>query len=145
MTTPEDIITAFGKDGALEAIKSARDEGLVRYIGFSAHSVEAAMQALKLFEFDTMLVPINFVVWYNGNFESQLVEYTQSRGTTILAIKSLAPSTMPEGTLSTEEKASLMLSSLFHCPFLLGKRDPTVWRLNWLPRLFPFRRRRRMY
>jgi predicted aldo/keto reductase-like oxidoreductase len=96
LITAEDITTAFGKDGALRAILDAREKGLVRYIGFSAHTVESAIEALKSFQFDTMLVPINFVAWYQSNFGPQLVEYARDRGTAILALKSLVFGTLPE-------------------------------------------------
>jgi len=120
LTTADDIRTAFGPDGALEAVEQAKKDGKVRYTGFSAHSVEAAMEALELFRFDSILVPINFVVWYNGSFGPQLVEYARSRDAAVLAIKSMAFTGLPEGAkrpfpncwyqpVTDEEKASLAL------------------------------------
>ena len=42
MTKMEDVETVLGPGGALEAFQRARDAGKVRYLGFSAHSAEAA-------------------------------------------------------------------------------------------------------
>ena len=127
LTTVEDIKIAFGKDGALEAVRDAREKGLVRHIGFSAHSVEAAMEALELFDFDSILVPINFVVWNNGNFGSQLVEYARSKGAAVLALKSMAFTRVAQGKenpypkcwyqpCTDEEKAALALRFTLSLP-----------------------------
>jgi len=97
LTTPEDVRVAFGKDGALEAVVKAKEEGLIRFIGFSAHSVESAMEALENFDFDTVLFPVNFAIWYKGNFGPQVVEYARSKGASVLAIKSMARSLLPRG------------------------------------------------
>ena len=43
LTTRDDVETAFGPDGAMEALLKARQNGLVRFLGFSAHSEEAAL------------------------------------------------------------------------------------------------------
>ena len=97
LTTAKDIKTAFGDDSALEAVLRAKEKGLVRYVGFSAHSVEAAMEALEYYDFDSMLVPINFVMWNRGNFGPQLIEYARSKGTAVLALKSMALTRLKEG------------------------------------------------
>ena len=49
MTTDEDFAAATAPDGALAAFVEARDQGLVRYIGFSAHSAEIALKLLDYF------------------------------------------------------------------------------------------------
>jgi len=120
LTTLEDVRVAFGKDGALEAIVKAKKDGLIRLIGFSAHTVETAMEALEDFDFDTVLFPVNFATWYKGNFGPQVVEYARSKGAGVLAIKSMARSLLPRGAkrpfpncwyqpLSDPEEASLGL------------------------------------
>ncbi len=86
LTTLEDVRVAFGKDG------------LIRLIGFSAHTVETAMEALENFDFDTILFPVNFAMWYKGNFGPQVVEYARSKGAGVLAIKSMARALLPRGT-----------------------------------------------
>jgi len=127
LTTADDIRTAFGSGGALEEVEKAKRDGLFRYIGFSAHSVEAAMEALELYRFDSILVPVNFVAWSNGNFGPQLVEYARSRGVAVLALKSMAFTRLAEGEKSRypncwyrpvdeEEKASLALRFTLSLP-----------------------------
>jgi len=43
--------------GALEAFVAARKAGKVRFLGFSAHSVEASLALIERFDFDTILFP----------------------------------------------------------------------------------------
>lgn len=86
----EDVELVFGKDGAMEAFLDAKREGLIRYIGFSAHSVRAALTAMDLFDFDAILFPINYVLYYKGNIGPQVLEKAQENGVARLAIKALA-------------------------------------------------------
>jgi aryl-alcohol dehydrogenase-like predicted oxidoreductase len=90
VTTLEDVDTIFGKGGAMETFVEARDEGKVKYLGFSAHSVEAGLALMKGFDFDTILFPFNYAAWYNGNFGPQVMEEAQKRGMGILALKAMA-------------------------------------------------------
>ncbi len=90
VTTLEDVDIIFGKGGALETFVEAREEGKVKYLGFSAHSVEAAQALMEGFDFDTILFPFNFAAWYNGNFGPQIMEQAQKRGMGILALKAMA-------------------------------------------------------
>jgi len=94
----EDIDTIFGPDGAIKAFVKAREEGKIRFIGFSAHSVEAAMALMDRFDFDTILFPINYATWHAGNFGPQVLERAKEKGMGILAIKSMARRPYPEDT-----------------------------------------------
>lgn len=86
----EDVEKVFGPDGAMEVFLKAKQEGKVRYLGFSAHSEEAALLAMEKFDFDTVLLPINFVCWYEGNFGKKVVAQAKEKNMGILALKSLA-------------------------------------------------------
>ena len=83
--------------GALETFVAARDQGLIRHIGFSAHSQEAAVRLLEAFPFDSMLLPLNTACWNVGGFGPAVVEKAVEKGTGILALKSLAKRPVAEG------------------------------------------------
>jgi len=83
--------------GALETFVKARDEGLIRHIGFSAHSEEAALLMLDSFEFDSVLFPINFSCWNEGSFGPKLLAKAKEQQIGILALKALAKRPIPEG------------------------------------------------
>ncbi|KYH41998.1 MAG: oxidoreductase [Candidatus Bathyarchaeota archaeon B26-2] len=59
---PKDLEVAFGPGGALEAVLEARDEGLIRYIGITSHRPPTILEALRRFDLDTVLFPLNFVL-----------------------------------------------------------------------------------
>ena len=84
---PGDVERAFGPDGAMETILEARDEGKLRYIGFSAHTTLAALEALKRFPFDTVMFPINFIEYFSFGFGKQVLELANDQGAAVVAIK----------------------------------------------------------
>ncbi|NIM05307.1 MAG: aldo/keto reductase [Armatimonadetes bacterium] len=93
---PEDLDKVFSPGGAMETLLAAKEAGKIRFIGFSSHSVEAALAALEQFSFDTVLFPVNFVCWLSG-FGPQVVEAARAHNTARLAIKGIARSPWPEG------------------------------------------------
>lgn len=87
----------FAPGGAAEAFLSARAEGLIRYLGFSSHSVPVALNLLERFEFDSVLFPVNFVCFARGNFGPQVLEKAKAKGVACLALKSMALSPWRKG------------------------------------------------
>ena len=90
ITSLEEVETCFGPNGAMEAIVHAQQAGLIRHIGFSAHSVEAALLAMDRFDFASALFPINFVTYYEGGFGPQIIQTAQEKGVGCLALKAMA-------------------------------------------------------
>ncbi len=86
----KDVKAALGKGGAIETFVEARRQGLIRYIGFSAHSAEAALTAMREFEFDTIMYPVNFACHYNSNFETNVLIEAKKQNMGIIAIKAMA-------------------------------------------------------
>lgn len=97
MTTEEDLQKVIGPDGALEALLKAKETGLIRYIGFSAHSVEIALKLLDVYNFDSILFPVNWVNYFSGNFGPQVIQKAIEKNITILALKAMAKTVIPEG------------------------------------------------
>lgn len=90
VTTIADVEQIFGPDGAIETFKAAKAEGKIRNIGFSAHSVEAAMMLMDRFDFDTIMFPVSASSWYAGNFGPQVLQRAQDKNMGILALKAMA-------------------------------------------------------
>lgn len=82
-----DVERAFEKDGAMKTLLKARDEGKVRSLGFSAHSVEAALLALEKFEFDVVMYPINWVCDFQEQFSQPVREKGGEMGCGFVALK----------------------------------------------------------
>jgi aryl-alcohol dehydrogenase-like predicted oxidoreductase len=90
LTKMADLDQVLGPNGAMETFEAARKEGKVRFIGFSAHSVETAVAAMDRYPFDTVLFPINWVLVSQANFGPQVIQKAQEKGVGMLAIKSMA-------------------------------------------------------
>lgn len=96
MTTMADVERVFGPGGAMETFLAAKKAGKVRFIGFSAHSVEAASALIDRFEFDTILFPVNFATWHAGNFGPQVLARAREKQMGILALKAMARGPWPK-------------------------------------------------
>lgn len=90
LSSVEEVEQAFGLSGAMKTLIKAREDGKIKHIGFSAHSVDAALLAMKNYDFDSILFPINFACWNAGNFGPQIFAEAEKRGMGILALKSMA-------------------------------------------------------
>ncbi len=99
----KDVDTVFAKDGAMEVFIEAKKQGLIRYLGFSAHSEDAALAAMERFDFDSILFPINFATFYKGNFGHKVIATAKSKGVARLALKSLARQRWPKDDPSRKE------------------------------------------
>jgi aryl-alcohol dehydrogenase-like predicted oxidoreductase len=95
LTKVEEVTQALGPNGAMETFLAAREAGKVRFLGFSAHSVEAALIAMDQFDFDTTLFPINFVLYSQANFGPQVVQRAHEKQMGILALKGMAKTVWP--------------------------------------------------
>jgi aryl-alcohol dehydrogenase-like predicted oxidoreductase len=76
-----DLDACTAKGGALEALVEAREEGLARWLGITGHTHDAPrthLEALRRFDFDTVMFPLNFVLW-------AIPEYRQSAETLLAA------------------------------------------------------------
>ena len=77
VTTMEELDAITGKGGALEAFVEARREGLTKYIGITGHGLDAPkiyLEALRRFDFDSVLFPLNFVQMANPEYRKYAEE-----------------------------------------------------------------------
>ena len=129
--------------GALETFVKAREQGLVRYIGFSAHSEEAAMALMDQFAFDTILFPFNWVCWNQNNFGPRVLEKAQEKGLGTLALKTMAKRRWKEGEerrwsktwyspVDTPEEALMAVRFTFSQPITAGPSPGHGELLQWM-------------
>jgi aryl-alcohol dehydrogenase-like predicted oxidoreductase len=94
LVDPQEWETALGPGGALEAAIEARQQGLARFIGVTGHGLTVAAQhkrALENFDFDSVLLPLNFPLSQNPQYLADfnaLVDLCQSRNVAVQTIKS---------------------------------------------------------
>jgi aryl-alcohol dehydrogenase-like predicted oxidoreductase len=96
VSSVEEARACLAPGGALEALIEARDAGLTRFLGFSAHSAEAALLLMDQFPFDSILFPFN-VTTYESGFGPQVLAKAQEKGVARLALKAMARRPWPEG------------------------------------------------
>jgi aryl-alcohol dehydrogenase-like predicted oxidoreductase len=90
LTKMADLDKVLGPGGAMETMEAAKKEGKIRYIGFSVHSVETALAAMDRYNFDTVLFPVNWVLFTQANFGPQILKRAQEKKMGILALKGMA-------------------------------------------------------
>jgi predicted aldo/keto reductase-like oxidoreductase len=89
-----DACTAPG--GAIEALVRAREEGLARWLGITGHTHDAPVthrEALRRFDFDTVMFPLNFVLWADPAYRvdaEALLQACRERDVGVHVIKTLA-------------------------------------------------------
>jgi predicted aldo/keto reductase-like oxidoreductase len=96
VTTLEEVDEILAPGGALETLTAARKAGKVRYLGFSAHSVEAATALMDRFAFDAILFPFHYGTWHAGQFGAQVLAKAHGQGMGLLALKAMAKGPWPK-------------------------------------------------
>jgi predicted aldo/keto reductase-like oxidoreductase len=106
VTNLEELDLATRPGGVLEAILEAQDEGLTRFIGITGHGLQAPsvfLEALRRYDFDSVLFPINFVLYANPEYRrdaEKLLQVCRERDVGIMIIKAVA-----RGPWGEKEKA----------------------------------------
>ncbi len=103
LRTPEEVKRALGQGGAIETFLEAKEEGKVKYLGFSAHTTKGALEAMKGFRFDTVMFPINFVEFFKMGFGKPVLELANKQGAAVLAIKPMSKGPWPKGVERTRK------------------------------------------
>ena len=104
ITTLEEVEQVFAKDGAMETFLKAKEQGKVRYLGFSAHSEEAAHAAMDRYDFDSILFPLSFPTWIKEDFGPSVHKRATQDKRGILALKAMAHQKWPESTRRQERR-----------------------------------------
>lgn len=104
VATTEDVEKIFGPNGAFETFLKAKQEGLIKHIGFSAHSEEAAIALMDKFDFDSILFPVSWVNIINSDFGPKIINKAKEKELGILAIKSMAKTSLEEGIVNKYPK-----------------------------------------
>jgi predicted aldo/keto reductase-like oxidoreductase len=96
VNTMAELDQITGSGGALESVLKARDEGLLTNIGITGHGLEMPrilLEALQRFNFDTVLFPLNFILYANQNYRQEtetLLAECASKEIGVMIIKSIA-------------------------------------------------------
>ena len=89
LTTPEEVDRVFAADGVIEMIEKEKQRGRIRKVGFSSHSQKQALRAMSLYDFDTVMFPINWQMDMLANWGSGVANEARQRGMGVIALKGL--------------------------------------------------------
>ncbi len=91
----EELHQILGRDGAMEAFKEAKETGLIKHIGITAHNdVRILQKALKLSDdFDTVLLPVYVASLVNPNPVNdfkKVLQIARDKNIGVTAIKAIS-------------------------------------------------------
>lgn len=113
ITEIKELDQIFAKDGAIEAMKKARDEKIVRFLGITGHFDPAVLiEGLNRFEFDTILMALNPSDPHILPFQAKLLPLAVQKKMGIIAMKVPARGRLfrPGGITSMKDAMTYVLS-----------------------------------
>jgi aryl-alcohol dehydrogenase-like predicted oxidoreductase len=99
--TLEELDQIFSDNGAMKAFLEAKDQGLIKHIGITAHKdMRVVQEALKRFDFDTILIPVTPISLVHPTPENDfrpILKIARDRNIGVIAIKAIASSRWEKG------------------------------------------------
>ncbi|MEW6388732.1 MAG: aldo/keto reductase [Thermodesulfobacteriota bacterium] len=96
MRTQADLEAIAGPGGALEAFREAREKGWTRFVGVTGHhDPQILRRALDLYDFDTVLLPVNPAEPQDRSF-LPLAGEARDRGLGVIGMKVLCRGALPQ-------------------------------------------------
>lgn len=89
LTSMEELETCFAPGGAMELLRDMKEKGIARKISFTAHSEPAALRALELYDFDTVMFPLNWHMHMEHGMGERIRKAVKDKGLGLLGIKSM--------------------------------------------------------
>ncbi len=85
---PEDIEAVFAKGGAMEALRQAHEQKIVRHLGITGHyRPEALAEGIRRFPFDTILMALNAADPHHFSFTDTLLPLAVEKRMGIIGMK----------------------------------------------------------
>src|SRR5919107_3485719 len=92
VTWHDDPERIFAPGGALEAMVKAKEEGKVRFIGFTGHKSPAIFRRMlsQGFQWDTLQMPVSVLDANFNSFQREILPIANEQGDGVIGMKSLA-------------------------------------------------------
>ena len=104
----------YAPDGVLEALNMARQQGKVRFVGFTGHKNPSIHLAMLQggFPFDTIQMPLNPFDYSYRSFQQEVLPVAAQRGLAVFGMKSMGGSgeMISSGALTPTEALSFAMS-----------------------------------
>ena len=104
---PDDPDRIFAPGGAAEAMLKAKEQGKVRFIGFTGHKSPTIHKRMLAqgFPWDTLQMPVNALDAHYESFEREILPIAAAQGIGVIGMKSLASGDILKGTDLTPQEA----------------------------------------
>ena len=115
VTFPDDPDRIFAPGGAAEAMLKAKEEGKVRFIGFTGHKSPAIFRRMLAqgFPWDTLQMPVSVLDANFNSFQTEILPIARDQGIGVIGMKSLAAGLIfedPSIDITAEEAIRYALS-----------------------------------
>jgi aryl-alcohol dehydrogenase-like predicted oxidoreductase len=115
VTFHDDPDRIFAPGGAAEAMLKAKEDGKVRFIGFTGHKSPAIFRRMlgQGFPWDTIQMPVSVLDANFNSFQREIIPIAREQGIGVIGMKSLAAGhffNLPPGTLPVAEARRYALS-----------------------------------
>ena len=94
--TMEQLAVVCGEGGALEALAEAKEQGKIRHVGLTAHSLEVFEYAITLDWVETLMFPYNIVETHG----EEIIKRCNERNIGFICMKPLAGGALENATLA---------------------------------------------
>jgi predicted aldo/keto reductase-like oxidoreductase len=120
LRTMEEVEALGAPGGVLEAFHHARERGWVRFIGATGHhDPEVLHRALTLYEFDTVLLPVNPAEPQHASF-LPLAREAMAKGMGVIAMKTLCRGQLPQLAEAPDQVIGELLAYALSQPVTLA-------------------------
>ncbi|TLS49765.1 aldo/keto reductase [Paenibacillus antri] len=86
--TMEQLDACFAKDGALQALVEAKEQGVIRHISISGHTNPSVqLEAIERFPFDSALVALSAADQFIYSFAHEFVPRANEKGVAVVGMK----------------------------------------------------------
>lgn len=105
LRTKSDLRAIFARGGAIEAAEQAKRDGTVRFIGLTGHhDPEILREAIRTYDFDAVLVPINPADPARLPFITSVIPAAREKGMAVIGMKVMsAGQLVADGAATAEE------------------------------------------
>jgi len=101
----DDVEKAFSSGGAMETLRWAKEEGIIRAAGITAHSEDHAIKCLDLFDFDSVLYTMYWAAGALRDNGAKLAAAVKAKNVGLLCMKVLAHRSWRDGERKPGDKS----------------------------------------
>lgn len=133
LTNDDDIDIAFGANGVMEMLVRKQQEGSIRKLGITCHSEKIALKAMELYDFDTVMFPINWMLNKGIGWGNDICKVCREKNAGIISMKSI----IQRAWFSSDERYSSSFPKSWCKPIDPNQREFRIAALKYAYQMHP--------